>query len=280
MSDFVYYMRQPFSKQQLLFQAIKAGAARYGDRIDLVTEFSGEARANCDGLVIFGIGGESKAVYDAYRSAGKRIVFLDKGYSRGPFFRVAVDDYQPTAYFQRRRRDAARLASLGVELRPYRKTPAEFILFDGASNKFGRWIGENDFLAWGAAIVDQIRQHSKWPVIYRPRPTHNEPVGVPGAELSVGPLAADLKRARLVVSYGGNIGFDAVVAGIPHFAIGNSIARPLSQTEWRDIDRLVIPTPAARRQWCADVSYCQWTLAEFSSGEAWADIKETLDGLV
>jgi hypothetical protein len=271
---FAFHVRQPFTRQLLLVDALRAGAAIHGDDVRCVRGF--EAVEPVDGLILFGIGGISRQIFDAYRATGRHVVFFDKGYTRGGsgHFRVAVNAFQPLAYFQTGR-PADRFDALDLELRPY-KAGGRVILLDGASNKYALWQGFGDFVSWGARMVERIRTVSSLPIVYRPRPTHNAPVAVPGAELSTAPLREDFAAARVVVSWGGNIGWDAAVAGVPHFAAGDSIARPISETDWARLEEPYIPSDAARRQWCADVAYCQFTLDELADGYAWAEIRRWL----
>lgn len=272
---FAFHVRQPFTRQLLLLDAVRTGAAAHGDEVREVRGFDA-IEPDVDGLILFGIGGISRQIFDAYRAARRRVVFFDKGYTRGGTgaFRVSVNSFQPLAYFQCGR-SSDRFDALGIELRPY-KVGGSVVLLDGASNKYALWQGFGDFVEWGARMVERIRAVTSLPVVYRPRPTHNPPVAVPGAELSTGPLREDFAAARVVVSWGGNIGWDAAVAGVPHFAAGDSIARPISETDWVRLAEPYIPSDAVRRQWCADVAYCQFTLAELASGHAWAEIRRWL----
>lgn len=227
---------------------------------------------DADGLILCGIGGNSREVFDAYRKAGKQIIFFDKGYTRSGYLRVSVNADQPIAYFQKIPRPSDRFDALGIELHPYRQDGTH-VLFDGASNKYCLWKGLGNHVEWGQKIVDMLRQNSRYPIIYRPRPSHNTPVAVVGAELSLGPLSVDLARTRVVVSHGGNIGWDSVIAGVPHFALGDSIAGPLSDYFLNNINKPRVPSETERRQWCADVAYCQFTMEEIESGKAWRVIK-------
>lgn len=285
---FSFYSRAPFQKQKALRDAVTAGAATCGDKVEGIED--GDGVRNVDGLILLGIGGDNKRVYDAYAAAGKHTVLWDKGYTRGGgWFRVAVNAFQPTEYFQMPPRPRDRLRALNLPLDAYDThgmSKRRHVLFDGASNKFCLWKGIPDWIAWGEETVRKIREHTDLPIIYRPRPSHNNelererlrrvPDVVPDAELSARHLAEDFARARVVVSVGGNIGFEAVCAGVPHFATGDSIARPLSETDWARVDLPYVPLDEERRQWLADVSWCQWRLEEIASGEAWRVIREQL----
>lgn len=270
---FVYHYRQPFRRQIALLEAIQVGAWIHGDVIEGEAGF--DKVRDVDGLVLFGIGGISRSIYDAYRNAGKRVVFLDKGYtSRSQLFRVVVDGFQPLKFVDTARCPQERFQALQVALQPY-KGDGEYLLFDGASNKYCLWQGLGDWVMWGRKMVSVLAEHTKLPILYRVRPSHNpSPPAPPGSTLSsMEPLVDAFAKAKIVVSYGGNIGWDAVVAGKPHFALGDSVARVLSQTDLSKLDEPYIPGEIARLQWAANVAYCQWTLGEIRNGQAWKHIK-------
>lgn len=232
-----------------------------------------------DALVMVGIGGFSRQVYDAWLKAGKTVIFLDKGYTRGEYLRISINSFQPLAYFQKVKRPSDRFDALGLKLQPYVSSKAKkFILLDGASNKYCVWHKLPYYYVWGVETVKKIKWNSQSPIIYRPRPSHNEEGIIPGTELSIHKeLQYDFERARLVVSHGGNIGFDCVLAGVPHFAIDETIARPLSNTNWMTLDTPFVPDDKVRYQWLCDVAYCQWKPSEFASGRAWQYVFEVMD---
>lgn len=259
-----FHVRGPFTKQLALLKALEAAADNSGDVLSSEHGFV-EAR-DCDAVVLFGIGGWARAARDAYH--GKPIIFFDKGYSRGGFFRVAVNCFQPLAYFQNTPRPSDRFEALGIKPRHY-GADGGYILFDGASNKFCIWQGLGDWREWGAETMAALKATTDRTVVYRPRPSHNIPDPLPA-------LSEALAGARVVVSYGGNIGWDCAVAGVPHFALGDSIARPISETRWGNLDVPFIPAEAERLQWFYDVAYCQWTLDEISEGRAWQEIRKPL----
>lgn len=283
--SWVYHYRQPFTKQLALCEALRAGLATAGEDFTAIHGFA--EVADVDGLLLFGIGGESKSVYDAYKAAGKRIVFFDKGYPRGGYgmYRVAVDDFQPLHYLMGTPRRRDRLDAMGkyVRFQSYDRKPGDAILFDGASNKYCLWQGLGDWLEWGQRMLLVTRRHTDRPIIYRPRPSHNVGdiaavvAGMDRVEFSQGPLADDLARARVVVSFGGNIGWDCAMAGVPHFAMGDSVARPVSETSWYRMDTPFVPTSSLRLQWASNVAYCQWTAEEIAGGKAWPIIAQQLE---
>lgn len=279
------YIRQPTEPHEAVARAVQVGSEKCGETS---WTFGKDAPQHQDAevVIVFGIGGDAKQVWDANPQA--RRILLDKPYVRNNgipmpnryhVVRVSIDAPQPLAYFQKIPRRSARWDRMKLFPKPYTiSSQNKAILFDGASNKYCLWNNLPDWPVWGQQVVDRIRQHATNPVIYRPRPSHNDaPKSITGAELSEGPIVDDLARARVVVSHGGNIGFDAVFAGVPHFAIDCSIARPISETDWSRCGIPYVPDYLVRRQWFYDVAYCQWSLDEFADGSAWRYVRECME---
>jgi hypothetical protein len=270
---------------QLASAGAMMASLQNSDVVELVEGFSG-VDSEADGAIIVGIGGGrhptmgARTIFDAYLRAGKHVIFIDKGYTRADTFRVVANGFQPK-YLMSVNRPLDRLHKSRISVQPFDKKRGDAILFDGASNKYCVWCGlptpdKPDQQEWGRQVIAKIKQHTDRPVIYRPRPSHNLPIPIEGAELSTRPLNDDLARAHVVVSHGGNIGFDAIVAGKPHFMIKESIAWPVSETDWNNLDTPYVPTTEKRQQWLANVRYSEWTLDELNQGIAWPVIRQQL----
>lgn len=289
------YRRVAALSQEYVYESVAAGYKAFGDVF--ISSDHQRLIEEADCVVLFGIGGDSKVVWDASRRYRKLRILLDKPYMRqsrfsGPRYylvRVSINASQPIAYFQKTKHPSDRWDVLGEQVLSYSGRLDGPILFDGASNKYVYWQGLDGsdhravtdiekWHSWGQSTIDRIREYSKLNIVYRPRPDDNPVAKIEGAVVSIGrDINHDLQCCRLCVSYGGNIGYGCVVAGIPHFAIGDSIARPISETDWSKIDEPFIPSEEVRKQWLSDLAYCQWTMDEFKSGAAWQYIRETLN---
>ena len=106
---------------------------------------------------------------------------------------------------------------------------------------------------WGDAITGLIRSHSEREVILRPR-------------TETKPLAEQLKDAWCLVTYASNSVIEALLAGVPVFTLGPSIARPVGCA---DLGKLESPLyPENREEFFRHMSYAQFTNHEFASGFA------------
>ena len=287
------YLRVDAPSQSTVANAILDGCRIKRDEPFIFSNHADIYKA--DTVILFGIGGDAKAVWNLAKSANVRTVLLDKPYIRQValsdkprywVLRVAVDESQPLKYFQAIKHSPERWDALHISTTPYSLRNDGVLLLDGASNKFVAWTGLGNGIGtdveqwgdWGQRMVNKIRAYSDVPVVYRPRPDNNPTPYITGADISVvDDMYTDFRRSRVVVSYGGNIGYNAVIAGVPHFAMGDSIARPLSETDWSRITTPFTPSEAARQQWLADIAWCQWNLDEFRSGVAWKYIRESME---
>ena len=278
------YVRQPTPPHEAVAKAVTIGAVASGETAWVFGKDAPRCQEDADVVVVFGIGGDARQVWDA--NAHARRVLLDKPYTRGStpgparyyLCRVAIDAFQPLAYFQQWAHTPHRWNALGLKPMPYKDNAnRSFTLFDGASNKYCLWNDLPPWAEWGQEMVYKIGAFSSNPILYRPRLSHNSPPTIRDAILSELPLVEDFARSRVVVSHGGNIGFDAALAGIPHFAIGDSVARPISETDWSKIGEPFVPSEEKRQQWFNDLAYCQWNLDEFADGSAWRYVRETMD---
>lgn len=294
---FAYPLRGNRPPQKRLLAALQAGVALYGDEIVPTTIDSPTIKPapDHDGVILLGISGlyegiDNRMVFNAYRKAGKRVLLFDKGYVRRAFnrtdyLRVSVDSFQPHAYLHHVNRPTDRLEQLHLHVQPYQPPPKgrlhtrhATILFDGASQKYCDWHGLGNHVDWIVKTIKHIQSCADMSVMLRLKKITYIPKGMlPNRViLSHRELDVDMLRATIVVSHGGNIGWDAMIYGRPHFAIGPSIARAVSQTEWLKLEEPYVPSDADRQQLMANAAYCQWSIAELADGSAWAIIKEQL----
>lgn len=254
-------------------QAVRAG----GDRFAVRTVEDHRAPVSDVGCV-FGVKGGSRRLLDDHRAAGKHTLFFDKGHTRHKvggeaMWRVSVDGYMPLATFQRTRRPDDRSRALGLSLAP--RWFGDYVLFAGSSQKHCDFHGLGDCTAYARGVIQEIRARTDKPVIYRPKPSWRDAVPIAGATFSRPPatLADELKRSFVLVTHSSNAAVEAVLAGVPVIVLGPGIARPVALHRIADINHPFWPAEAARRQWLADLAYCQWTVAEMASGEMWGIVR-------
>jgi hypothetical protein len=176
---------------------------------------------------------------------------LDHAYvGRLKYFRLTKGDFQPSRIVER---PADRWESLkkeyGLEMKPWNKGEG-FVLLTLSDPRTYTFFGIED---WPVRIVQEIKKHTDRPIRIRERGETR-------------PLSEDLRKASCLVTYASNSVREALLAGVPVFTLGPSIARPMGLSE---VSRIESPIyPENREAFFRHMAYCQFTEAEFGSGFA------------
>ena len=261
-----FHYRQPFTKQFAVIDALMGGI---GDDM-LIPVVGDQPLANAHALVLFGVGGMNRDIWDAYE--GKPRVLIDKGYARKNALRVTVNEFHPLEWLATANPPADRLE---IASWPARRVSdmGDYVLLDALSGKYCHWM-KMDRFAWIDDTIRAIRSVTDKPILFRPRPSHNPAPPVPkGTILDEGPLSQSLAKAAFVVSHGGNIGSDAVMLGRPHVALGPSPALCVSA---KRIGEKVVPTETERHRWMKALAYCQYSMDEIADGTMWKWVRAQL----
>ncbi len=254
-------------------------------RVIPTADWKGEPEPDAAVGVVVGVKDKSAPIFQAYRAAGKQAVFIDKGYARirgGPlgtlYWRVSVNAFQPLEYFQKVRHSSARWDSLGVTIDGKRRS-GQNILFAGSSQKFCTWQGLGDATKYAEKVLAGIGKYARRPIIYRPKPSWTDAVPVDsfGYSPPTEKFQVELANAHVLVTYGSNACFEALINGVPTIVLGDGVTRPLSDTSLEAVERPRYPSAKEVHQLAYDLAYCQWTLEEMTSGETWQDIASHLE---
>lgn len=132
-----------------------------------------------------------------------------------------------------------------------------------------------DFHAWAQRATDGLRAKGHH-VVYRPHPLslrlQNDRWHPRGARLSEAPLAEDLARASLVVTYNSTVGVETVLAGVP------TVTCDAGAMAWdvttHDID--AAPVRPERADWAHRMAWTSWLRAEIEAGDMWEHLRHEL----
>ena len=274
-------------RERLLADAFIRGLAAHGDS-GKVVHLTGEpiVAKGCEVVVMVGV--KSRELYQANIKAGIHVVMMDKGYVRhkigGPvriweYWRTAVDGHHPTRTLMNVPRSIRRASSLGLNLAPWRRR-GKHVLIAGSSAKYHHFYGLPDPTEYTLGVVKKIRQHTDMEIVYRPKPSWRGAQPIHGTTFS-GPgdrLDDVLDGCHVLVTHGSNACFEAMLSGVPSVILGDGITLPISTDKVRAVNKPFLAPMADRRQWLANLAYCQWTMHEFESGEAWATIRPQIYG--
>lgn len=279
----IMFWRSEKPRERILSDAFLAGVRKHGD-VGIERALSYEIPdplPDCDIACMVGV--KSRRLILAHWSAGIHSLYLDKGYVRTEvdsemknwkYWRVALDSHHPTRYLQRMRFDASRWNRLGIELAPWRGA-GEKIIFAGSSEKYHEFYGIVDPTQYAQKMVKRIAGQTNLPIIYRPKPSWDEAVPIEGTKFSRGgPIASLLQGAHTLVTHGSNAVFEAVIAGVPCVVLGDAVAKHISSTDIMEVASPRLANEAERLQMMHALAFCQWTIGEMRSGEAWEHIKQ------
>lgn len=232
------------------------------------------------------VGVKSRALHRRFVDAQIPFIMFDKGYCRHKrrdgvkgweFWRIAVNAHQPTARLAALNMPGDRLDALELEITEWRESGQQIVIA-GSSAKYHDFYDLRNPTSYASGIVKQLRDVTQRPIVYRPKPSWREAVPISRTRFSRPPetITSVLAGAHALVTHGSNACFEAVLAGVPCFILGDAVAKPISSTDIGMIERPMLATFKQRRRWLRNIAYFQWTSAEFEAGDAWDFIRGEL----
>lgn len=176
--------------------------------------------------------------------------FFDR--ARGTHFRFARDAVQLADLAPP---DHARLAALGVELKPWRRD-GEHIVVVEQSEQFLNLVGEKH---WLVRLLHDLRGITERPLRVRRWSRDKKKASTS--------LQADLQGAWALVTHMSAAATEALLAGIPVFVSGPCAASPMASGALKNIESPRYPD--GREEWAAGLAGRQWQLEELRQGMAW-----------
>lgn len=240
-----------------------------------------------DVACFFGVKGRSRFILKDHRQMGRATLFFDKGYTRDKgegghteYSRISVNGPDPLYYMMKRNRSADRWKRLEIELKNRNNGIGSggHILYCGSSSKYHEFHGLSDPTTYAEKLIRQLRKLSPRQIIYRPKPSATHLQAVPGASFSRGTtdILEALRGCWCLVTHGSAASMDAVINGVPTMVFGSGIARPIAETEIESVEEPRWANLEDRLRWGFGMSYCQWTMKELRTGEAWQELKKEI----
>lgn len=257
--------------------ALRKSAHRLGWKSEVVETVHKEPR----GDLIAGYGWRNREIFEAYRKAGLHYLYFDLGYwgrkkSRSDvsgYHKAVFDARHATGYF-RRGRPHDRMAG-APEIVPW-NGGGTHIIVAGLSAK-AAMASDRGVMEWEHETIAKLRQITRRPIVYRPKPSWKAARPVDGTIFSPRSqlIGEVLQSAHALVTLHSNAALDALAAGVPIYAeegVGSVMSmRSLDQIEHP-------PYPEGREQLFADVGYCHWSVPEIANGTMWAQFMA--DGMI
>lgn len=180
-------------------------------------------------------------LWEQAKAEGRDWFYADNAFLGDRHFRIARNAVQAAPLPP----DYDRLDQLNIEIKPWRRTGRHVLVC----------LQTDEFMATVA--------RAGMPEILTDRPVKVRRKGSPV------PLADDLRDCWCVVTWSSAAGIEAVLAGVPAIALGESVI------PYGDIED---PPKFDRREWAARLAANQWTLEEMADGTAWINLTRELNG--
>lgn len=201
------------------------------------------------------------------RELGKQVLVMERGYlgDRFAWTSLGWNGLNNRAQFGVKNDGGERFRRhFGDLLQPWNPT-GDYLLIVGQVPGDASLQGR-DLSSWYAEQA-KLAAAMGLPARFRPHPEalkRGYQKAVPGADVLGGDLQSALRGAALVATWNSNTGVDALLAGKPV-----TVADPGSMV-WEQAQGLRRGAQPDRESWAARLAWCQWSLDEIRSGEAWA----------
>lgn len=216
---------------------------------------------------------------------GAPFLYWDKGYHREwpLWWRVSINAHQPANYIDRMACFPTRAQVQGWRLKDWREpTKDGHILLAGSSLKYNNFHGLPHPTKMAEEVVRDIRKYSDRKIVYRPKPSWGGAEPVEGTEFSWSKtknfrtIYQDLKGASVLVTHGSNACFEALQEGVPSVILGDAALRCICSTDLAEIEAPRMVERSEREQIVNNLAFCQWSIPEIKSGEAWRFLRGQL----
>jgi hypothetical protein len=174
---------------------------------------------------------------------------VDHAYiGREDFFRVTRNGFQQTEIAERPEDRWQKLVDrYRINVRDWRRG-GRYVLVALSSNMSYEYFEE---FTWAERTIGEIQRHTDRKCLTRKK-------GLDQQDLQL-----QLRDAWCVVTHTSMAAVDAVIAGVPVFVTGPSIARPMGLTDLSKIESPVFPE---RKAWFKSLAYAQFNLGDMKRG--------------
>jgi len=217
----------------------------------------------------------NEAVYEKFRSQGKKVVIIEVGnLFRDKTWRISVDNINGLGKFGNNEDlDWDRPKKLGISLQPENNKRNDSILIASQHAKSLQWKGMPSMANWIIQTVDAIREITDRHIYIRPHPRSP----VPGIEHEFKNVTRQ-NPMHVTGTYDAfNINYDyhcvvnhnsgppllAAIAGTPVITGESSLAWPVSDI----LENIENPKLKNRDEWFVKLTHCEWTPEEIATGK-------------
>lgn len=216
------------------------------------------------------------------KDEGIPFLYFDKGYSRkAGYWRIAINNHQPTDYFNLWEYPDDRRLLFGWNPKPWKRDKFKntSIMIAGSSAKFHEFKGLKGPTQYAVDLIKEIRGYTQRRIVYRPKPSWKDAEHIKGTVYSREKGITEVfekHNVGVMVTYGSNASFEALIEGIPTVVLGDAVTKSISVSQ---ISNVISPYQApetGRINLLNNLAYCQFSPVEMQNGIAWEIINSQL----
>jgi hypothetical protein len=209
---------------------------------------------------------ENQAIWNYYRKQNKPVIVLEiGGLIRETTWKIGINGINQGSYFVPNGQDDTRKNQLGLNFKPWKTTGNE-ILICTQHDKSQQWDGNLSLKDWTTNIIKEIRQYSQRPIKIRPHPRCVVYPNIFDKNIiksTERTIEREFNTAWAVINYSSNPGIESILNGVPAFVSNKSLASPVGNLEFSNIEN---PNRPDRTQWLNDLAWTEWTTEEMAKG--------------
>ncbi len=212
----------------------------------------------------------NRVIWDEFTAAGKPVIILEVGQlNRGITWKMGINGVNARGWFGEGI-EPDRAKKLAVRLQPWQQ--GNHILIAMQRSDSEQWNGLPSAEQWLNQTIASLRQHTDRQIVVRPHPRQKlQPkMGVKfqlPAQLrgtyDEFDFRTNLSQAWAVVNENSGPGSQAILDGVPAFVGAYSMAAPVANLDYAQIEKPRMPDRAA---WLEELCHTEWTLGEITSG--------------
>jgi hypothetical protein len=212
----------------------------------------------------------NRAVWNEFSASGRPVIVLEVGQlNRGVTWKMGVNGVNARGWFGEGI-EPGRAKKLAMRLQPWHQ--GNHILIAMQRSDSEQWNGLPPAQQWLDQTIAKIREYTNRPIVVRPHPRQKlqpkmgvkfqTPLPLRGTYDEFD-FRSMLSNTWAVVNENSGPGSQAILDGVPAFVGAYSMAAPVANLDYAQIEKPHMPDRAA---WLEDLCHTEWTLGEITAG--------------
>lgn len=212
----------------------------------------------------------NRTVWDEFSASGRPVIILEVGQlNRGVTWKMGINGVNARGWFGEGI-EPRRAKKLAVRLQPWQQ--GDHILIAMQRTDSEQWAGLPPAQQWLDQTIANLRKYTDRQIVVRPHPRQKLQPKM-GVKFQT-PLAlhgtydefdfrSSLAQAWAVVNENSGPGSQAILDGVPAFVGAYSMAAPVANLDYSQIETPLMPD---RAEWLDQLCHTEWTVGEISAG--------------